>query len=110
MLGRHYCPACGKAAGFRYEEDKTKVRWYRPAHARLSCNACGVEVRGRFRRAIWAALPIWVLLGGGSVVGLVEYGVLGNGAAQIAAVLVFAVVGACIVQVFLQYEVARHAP
>lgn len=112
LIGRHYCPACGKAAGFRPDDsyDKTKLSWYRFARVRLFCNACGVAVRGTLRPGVWIALPMWLLFAGGGMVGIIQYGLIASGGGQIALLALLFLVGACMIQVFLHYEIAIHAP
>jgi hypothetical protein len=112
FLGRHYCPACGKAAGFRHDRsyDRTSVRWYQLARVRVFCNACGVEVQGTLRRGVWAVLPVWILLGGCALVVMMQTRFITSNSALLGIFTVWFLVGLCTVQAFLHYDIARHAP
>lgn len=116
VLGRHYCPACGKAAGFRRDtlNDKRNLRWYQVAPVRLSCNACRTQVRGHLAKGVWVAIVIWAALvaaAGFAFTGLREHGVISGNTAQVLGLtLVVLFSAACLVQAFLSYEVATDAP
>lgn len=94
--------------------NRRKVRWYRLAPVRISCNACGAEVRGHVANGMWIALTMWVALAAGAAFGfgaLKEYGVISGNAVQVLALglLVF-YSGACVFSVFFSYKVVTHAP
>jgi len=110
LLGRHYCPACGRSSGFRkdFKRDKAKVHWYQLAPVRLFCNACGVEVRGTVGSGVWV-VPLWAVFGGAIIVWLYDSGHVGRGGAELL-LLPYLVAGLCIFQYFLRYEVTGNAP
>ena len=116
VLGRHYCPACGKAAGFRSDlsYDKRKLPWYRLAPVRLYCNACGTQVRGHLSKGVWVAVAMWIALvfaAGFAFNTLKEQGLIaGNNVEALALTLAVIFSAACLFQVFLSYEVTNDAP
>lgn len=118
LMGRHYCPSCGKAAGFKqdYSYNKAKIRWYRLAPIRLSCNSCGVQVQGSLRPGIWAALLIWGVVVIASLViirALTGNDIISGPVAQVGSLILVGVAfvsGLFMFQVFLHYKVAGNAP
>lgn len=118
FLGRHYCPACGKRAGFRDDltYDKKKIRWYRLAPVRHFCSACGVEVRAVIGRGVWVVLPVVLIAMLGCVFVIDIWtgrGILTRSAAHVADItllVILLLVGACVIQAFWRYEVVSHAP
>jgi len=116
VLGRHYCPACGKAAGFRrvFTHDKGKTRWYQLTPVQIFCNACGAQVRGHLDKGVWVALVIWgafVISAAYIYEALKERAVIsGNSVQALALLLVVFFSGACLLQVFLSYKIDNHAP
>ena len=116
LAGRYYCPACGKAAGFKtdFAYNKTKMRWYRFAPHRLVCNACGTSVRGHISNAAWFALTIWGAFAAGATYTfelLKDQGVIsGNGMQFIAFVVVVLFPGLCLLSFYTSYKVDNNAP
>ena len=115
-LGRHYCPSCGKAAGFREDSsyDKRKLRWYQIAPVRHYCNACGTQVRAHLKNGIWIAIPIWATLAMSFAFAFVTFKdqglISGNGMQTAAFIFVILFSAGFLFQIFFSYEIANDAP
>ena len=90
------------------------MRWYQLAPVRISCNACGVEVRVHVANGVWIALTIWVALVVGAAFGfeaLKDHGLIsGNAVQSLAFMLLVFFSGACLFQVFFSYKIINRAP
>ena len=53
---------------------------------------------------------MWLLFAGGGLFGIIEYGLIASGGAQLVLLALLFLVGACMIQAFLQYEIAPLAP
>jgi hypothetical protein len=116
LLGRHYCPMCGQAAGFKQEHSKTKkVRWYQLAPTDLFCNACGTKVVPILRPAVIPCLLLLVTVVVTVFITLEKLamsGQLATGNAKVAQwvlVGILVLVGPFLIQHFLVYKSAPQA-
>jgi len=111
-MGRHYCPTCGKTAGFRqgYSYKKAEFRWYQLAPVRLYCNACGAGVRGHLRPGIWPALLLLIVFIAGSLFAIESFaanGFISSRAGHVAYLILLgalALVGPYLIQHFMEYK------
>lgn len=111
LLGRHYCPSCGIAAGFRQEDsyDKTKVSWYQLAPTRQYCISCDIQVRGSIRPGIWVRLLLCVFIS--FCVLILADTIVGNTAINLMIIAISWFIALLIFQEFIYYErVENNAP
>ena len=113
VLGRRYCPACGKAAGFRGETAKGQKYKFRLAPIERFCNDCGAQIEGYVRSGFWFAFLGWGGVFAAGFFGASELATQRIISAEVAQIVSYALLAALwvsalfLVQRFVDYRVAN---
>jgi len=112
VLGRHYCPACGRNAGFDTDySGGGQTKRFRLAPVKTSCRACGAQVRGYMRPGFILAMLLWASFAGAAVIGveaMVRTGTIPSSAVTLAKGLVLVAMwisGLLVIQYYMDYRV-----